>query len=170
MTALVNKTSASIPPPVPARRFEGTGELQYRERFSRRAVLLERTILLADFTESGITRMFQDRYWEGICSLGGQCSLEIVREFYSNISTVDPQAFTFRTFLRGSSFLVTPDRISALLGIPRTPRAYIPHRIASEPDLVSREFLSLSLTGTAGSWGPHLLRHRSMTVAPQNTP
>ncbi|XP_041002183.1 ankyrin repeat-containing protein At5g02620-like [Juglans microcarpa x Juglans regia] len=80
----------------------------YTQNFSTRSPIVEREVLLGELSETVIPRIFESRQWLALTIGHPTLSVELVKEFYSNIAAISDDG-SFEVSLRNIVFRVTPD-------------------------------------------------------------
>ncbi|XP_022873960.1 uncharacterized protein LOC111392799 [Olea europaea var. sylvestris] len=98
-----------------SRFISATAQEVFTSQFSLLPVLMEREVILSDLPVD-VAAIFVSRGWEPLLVGLTPPPPLLVQEFYVNIHEVDGSSF--RIFLRGHSFRVTPSAVALALGIP----------------------------------------------------
>ncbi|KAG6682447.1 hypothetical protein I3842_13G142000 [Carya illinoinensis] len=120
----------------------------YSQNFSHRTPIVEREMALGELTETIIPRIFESRQWQALTIGHPTPSVELVREFYSNIHDVSVDD-SFEVSLRNVVFRVTPGMIATLLNVPRVSYPEFPYSRTSPP---SPRVIASCLYGRPSSW------------------
>ena len=89
----------------------------FSENFSRRGVLLERRVILADFANTDIPTIIHSRGWESLCDVSVTCLTMLIQEFYSNMHGFDFSVPLFFTRVRGTHIVVTSQLVVDVLHV-----------------------------------------------------
>ncbi|KAL6995051.1 hypothetical protein U1Q18_005185 [Sarracenia purpurea var. burkii] len=107
----------------PSVSFDTTGfgskraEERYTESYSHRSLQNEKTVRLADFTDSPVLGWLLDRGWTPILTATGDVYKELVQEFYANLVSEHNEDYAFQTYIRGSSLHFDSIDVCRVLGI-----------------------------------------------------
>ena len=137
-------------PPAPAQahfRNPRAREL-YTQNFSTRSLIVEREVLLGELSETVIPRIFESRQWLALTTGHPTPSVELVKEFYSNIDAIADDG-SFEVSLRNIVFRVTPGMVADLLHAPRVANPTYPYTRTSPP---SPTVIVQCLIGHFSSW------------------
>ncbi|KAG6693116.1 hypothetical protein I3842_10G149700 [Carya illinoinensis] len=137
-------------PPAPAQAQFHSARAQelYSQNFSHRTPIVEREVTLGELTETIIPRIFESRQWQALTTGHPTPSVELVREFYSNIHDISVDD-SFEVSLRNVVFRVTPGMIATLLNAPRELYPEFPYSRTSPP---SPQVIATCLCGRPSSW------------------
>lgn len=111
-----------------SRFISATTQEVFTSQFSLRPVLMEREVILSDLPVE-IAAILVSRGWEPLLVGLSPPPTLLVQEFYANINDIDGSSFRF--FLRGHTFRVTPSALAKALGIPEITHPTYPYILPS---------------------------------------
>ena len=82
---------------------------EFKEKFSNWAIHSDRQVILSDFSDTMVSRLFRSRGWEFLCERPVTYPSMFVKEFYSNIYNVDTSVPRFFTQFRCTCIVVTAE-------------------------------------------------------------
>jgi hypothetical protein len=113
------------------------------DHYHLRGLIDERAVDFADIMKENprILECFDLQGWTDMLTVLGDISMELVREFYSNIFEYGDGYF--RTWLRSHEIRVTPELINTLAGTPSVPESAYPWTSDDRPskEVMLRSFM-----------------------------
>lgn len=110
---------------------------------------MEREVILSDLPVD-VTAIFVSQGWEPLLVGLTPSPPLLVQEFYANIHEVDGSSF--RSFLKGHSFRVTPSAVALALSIPQIPHPTYPYLLPAS--LLADVLVRSTLLNTPSTRGP----------------
>ncbi|CAK9133222.1 unnamed protein product [Ilex paraguariensis] len=105
--------------------------------FSSRPIGLERAWILKEFLGIGVVKIVQANGWDGSLKKLGKKATLLIREFYVNAETIDDKSF--RTSVRGISFVVDSSMISLLIELELISEPFFTSTTLYDMQVVPRE-------------------------------
>ena len=100
---------------------------------------------MLDFFDITLLDVILTPGWESLCEKPVHCSVVFIQEFYSNIHGIDIVVSQFATTFRGTRIIVTSDRISEVLHVPKVAHLDYPScehlRTVSRDDLMCMKYI-----------------------------
>ncbi|CAK9172502.1 unnamed protein product [Ilex paraguariensis] len=104
----------------------------YENFFNYRPLLLERFVLIDQLKEVGCNVIFSLHQWNSAIDIKktDKAYNTLVKIFYSNMHDIDRDDHKFKSLVRNTSFEITPELVSKILGVRRP---FIPNNTLTYP-------------------------------------
>ncbi|CAK9169553.1 unnamed protein product [Ilex paraguariensis] len=104
----------------------------YENFFNYRPLLLERFVLIDQLKEEGCNVIFSLHQWNSAIDIKktDKAYNTLVKIFYSNMHDIDRDDHKFKSLVRNTSFEITPELVSKILGVRRP---FIPNNTLTYP-------------------------------------
>ncbi|KAG6703619.1 hypothetical protein I3842_07G093600 [Carya illinoinensis] len=160
--------SVPVPTEAPPDRFTSIeAENAYRNTFSKRPVLGEREVSIHDFPSDDfqiIRHIFIERGWEKLTHALPTPCVEVVWEFYSNITHFNLDDHSIISTVRGIQIEVSPAILCNLFTLPEVESPLYPHKGMGAPTKTAMRNLFVGLTGPKWTAKTHRLPLHNMLL------
>ncbi|KAH7845672.1 hypothetical protein Vadar_004638 [Vaccinium darrowii] len=136
-------------------RFPSTEAETKFSLFRNRNILFERQLDLSTTGIPEVTQWLNELNWGPLASIEGYVYLNLVREFYSNITHIDRNRETITSWVRGHVVTVTPTTLGRVVHLASLENYVYPvsRRDRRMLNVTTRDSIAVALTGETRDWG-----------------